>query len=220
MEEDVPDSLNADRYRVLFLAEMDKDSPLAERYRSKAASYAKSHPITQAHYDRDIGPKENGDDNTTGETNSDSVDQSTIGEAERLQTMKLALESKDWGTVIAAAEAFAKDFPESESAFLAQAYKDRATAEEPFVNNRIAVFLPLSGRYGPAAQAIQNSMQFALGPESEIELKFYDTGWEPLPPLTFADPDKPTEEELAAQEKWNTDTEALKSKQVKMHNRS
>ena len=31
--------------------------------------------------------------------------------------MKAALESKDWGTVIAAAEAFAKDFPESESAF-------------------------------------------------------------------------------------------------------
>ena len=26
LEKDVPDSLNADRYRVLFLAEMDKDS--------------------------------------------------------------------------------------------------------------------------------------------------------------------------------------------------
>ena len=152
------------------------------------------------------------DDTTTAMENGDSIEQETMGEADRLQTMKLALESKDWGTVIASAEAFAKDFPESESAFLAQAYMDRATAEEPFVNNRIAVFLPLSGRYGPAAQAIQNSMQFALGVDSEIELKFYDTGWEPLTPVTYADPEKPTEEELAAQEKWNTDNEALKVK--------
>ena len=212
IEDDVPDSLNADRYRVLYLAEMDKDSPLSERYRDKAASYAKSHPITQEHYDRDIGSVSENSDTSTADTNGDLAEESTMGEAERLQTMKLALESKDWGTVIASADAFSKDFPESESGFLAQAYKDRATAEEPFVNNRIAVFLPLSGRYGPAAQAIQNSMQFALGPESEIELKFYDTGWEPIPPVTFADPDKPTEEELALQEKWKADSDAQVAK--------
>ncbi len=207
-EDGVPDSLNADRYRVLFLAEMDKEGPLAERYRTKAASYAKSHPISQAHYDRDIGPL----DSSNNAIDSEGIDDDgneLIGEEERLQTMKLALDSKDWGTVIASAETFAKDFPESEQLFLSQAYQDRAKAEEPFVNNRIAVFLPLSGRYGPAAQAIQNSMQFALGPDSNIDIKFYDTGWEPLTPLTFANPEKPTEEELAAQEQWNTDAEAL-----------
>ena len=135
---------------------------------TKQRSYAKSHPITQEHYDRDIGSVSENSDTSTADTNGDLAEESTMGEAERLQTMKLALESKDWGTVIASADAFSKDFPESESGFLAQAYKDRATAEEPFVNNRIAVFLPLSGRYGPVAQAIQNSMQFALGPESEM----------------------------------------------------
>ena len=207
LEEGVPDSLNADRYRVLFLAEMDKEGPLATRYRTKAASYASSHPISQSHYDRDIGPV--GDSNNEDGNIERTDDEGVMTEEERLQTMKLALESKDWGTVIASAETFAKDFPESEYQFLSQAYRDRATAEEPFVNNRIAIFLPLSGRYGPAAQAIQNSMQFALGADSNIELKFYDTGWEPMAPLTFADPEKPTEEELAAQEKWNADTEAL-----------
>ena len=207
LEEGVPDSLNADRYRVLFLAEMDKEGPLAIRYRTKAASYATSHPISQSHYDRDIGPV--GDPNNEDGNIEGTDDNGVMTEEERLQSMKLALESKDWGTVIASAETFAKDFPESEYQFLSQAYQDRATAEEPFVNNRIAIFLPLSGRYGPAAQAIQNSMQFALGADSNIELKFYDTGWEPLAPLTFADPEEPTEEELAAQEKWNADTEAL-----------
>ena len=209
VEENVPDSLNADRYRVLFLSEMDKEAPLAERYRTKAASYAKSHPISQSHFDRDIGPLNGADDDASDALSPDDTNGESMGEEERLQTMKLALEAKDWGTVIASAETFANDFPESEQSFLVQAYKDRATAEEPFVNNRIAVFLPLSGRYGPAAQAIQNSMRFALGVDSDIELKFYDTGWEPLTPLVYANPEKPTEEDLVAQEKWNADTEAL-----------
>lgn len=207
LEAGVPDSLNADRYRILFLSEMDKEGTLATRYRTKAETYAKSHPISQAHFERDIGTT-SAEDSTEAVAESDA--DTTQTEEERLQTMKLAMDAKDWGTVLAAGEAFSKDFPESESTFLVEAYKDRATAQEPFVNNRIAVFLPMSGRYGPAAQAIQNSMNFALDGDSSIELKFYDTGWEPLNPFTFADPDKPTEEELVAQEQWNSDNEALK----------
>ena len=209
LEEGVPDTLNADRFRILFLAEMNKKGPLAERYRTKAQTYAQSHTITQSHFDRDIGPTEStaNDEGDNGDgTSSDGVE---VSEPERIKNMKLALESKDWGIVIASADTFISDFPESEFTFLVEAYKDRATAQEPFVNNRIAVFLPLSGRYGPAAQSIQNSIRFALGTDIGIDLKFYDTGWEQMTPLVFKDPDEPTAEELEAQQKWDDENTAL-----------
>jgi ABC-type branched-subunit amino acid transport system substrate-binding protein len=209
LEESVPDTLNADRFRVLFLAEMDKNGPLAERYRNKAEIYAKSHTITQSHFDRDIGSSETTSNTANGEQEDTYNEGIETSELERIDNMKLALESKDWGIVIASADTFSKDFPESEYTFLVEAYKDRATAQEPFVNNRIAVFLPLSGRYGPAAQSIQNSIRFALGSDASIDLKFYDTGWEPMTPLVFADPEKPTEEELTAQLKWDEDNATL-----------
>ncbi len=204
-ESDVPDSLNADRFRILYLSEMDKEGQLAQRYRAKAASYSKAHPISQSHFDRDIGSIQ-----TDTESPSATEDVTVVAsEAELIENMKVALDAKDWGVVIAGADKFLADFPESEKTFLVEAYKERATAQEPFVNNRIAVFLPLSGKYGPAAQAIQNSIQFALGADSSVELKFYDTGWDPMTPISFKDPEKPTEEELEAQTKWNEDNAAL-----------
>ena len=209
LEEGVPDTLNADRFRILFLAEMDKNGPLAERYRQKAETYAQSHTITKSQFDRDIGPTRTTSNDDTGDSDSTSTNSVGGSEIERIERMKLALESKDWGIVIASADTFLNDFPESEHTFLVEAYKDRATAQEPFVNNRIAVFLPLSGRYGPAAQSIQNSIRFALGTDTGIDLKFYDTGWEPMKPLVFEDPEKPTEEELAAQQKWDDENATL-----------
>ncbi len=207
VEANVPETLNADRYRILYLVEMNKEGELAKRYLNKAAKYADAHTITKEHYHRDIGSTlatgTTAEDTTTTET-----DTAVVSEEERLQNIEIALSAKDWGTVIAGADAFLKDYPESEFAFRMQAYKDRATEQEPFVNNRIAVFLPFTGKYGPAAQAIQNAMKFGLD-GATLDIQFYDTGWEPLPPVVFADPDKPTTEELAAKAKWDQDNLAL-----------
>ena len=76
----------------------------------------------------------------------------------KIGNMKMALDASDWGTVIAAADTFLKDNPESEFAFLVNAYKERAEAQEPFSNNKIAVFLPFTGTYAPAAQAYKQAM--------------------------------------------------------------
>ena len=201
-ELDVPKTLNATRYRLLYLSEMNKDTELAQTYKQKALTYAQAHTLTQSQYEVDIGgstPDEDGNSETEGLLMSDE---------EQIGNMKMALDASDWGTVIAAADTFLKDNPESEFAFLVNAYKERAEAQEPFSNNKIAVFLPFTGTYAPAAQAYKQAMDLALK-NSSLQVEFYDTGWTALPPVIFEDADNPTEEELQKQEEFNAAQEAL-----------
>lgn len=202
-ELDVPKTLNATRYRLLYLSEMNKETELAQTYKQKALTYAQAHTLTQSQYDADIGSS------TLEESDEiESEDASQLGAEEQIANMKMALDAKDWGTVIAAAETFLKDNPDSDFTFLVTAYQERAEAQEPFVNNKIAVFLPFTGTYAPAAQAYKQAMDLALK-DSSLQVEFYDTGWTALTPVTFEDADNPTDEELQQQEEFSTAQEAL-----------
>jgi ABC-type branched-subunit amino acid transport system substrate-binding protein len=190
-EVNVPNTLNADRYRLLYLAEVDKKSELALVYKEKAQQYAPAHPITQGHYEQDIGM-----------IDWDSPEFKELTEDAKLVSLQDSLAVKDWQTVVPNANIFLEMHPESTQTLQVNAIKERAKVEENYVNKRIAVLLPLSGKYAPAAEAIKQSIEFTLQQTDGLEVQFYDTGWEPVPLVVYKDPENPTEEELASTEDY------------------
>ena len=150
-EQVVPHTLNADRYRLLYLAEIDKGSELAQLYKQKAEQYAPAHPITQQHYEQDIGL-----------IDWDSPDFKDLTETAKLAKLQNALIEKDWQTAIPGADIFFDSHPDSAFTFEVTAIKERAEVQENFVNKRIAVMFPLSGGYAPVLRLLNNRLNSLL----------------------------------------------------------
>ena len=198
-EEEVPDTLNADRYRLLYLHHLSDNPDLADVYFQKAEEYARSHPTTQQRIAALTGMISTSVETTT--TNSDDI----------LTSLESASKAKEWSLVDSLATDFLDANPTSEHRLQVEAFQQRAEAQDPFEANRIAILLPLTGKYAPASEAIKQSLVFAN--TSQLELKFYDTQFdiESPEPEKAAEPKEdntqeaeeaeqkvePTEEEIA-----------------------
>jgi ABC-type branched-subunit amino acid transport system substrate-binding protein len=166
-EEDIPDTLNADRYRILYIHHAADDAELAKIYANKARMYAQSHPITKSRIELAVG--------TIGPEEQTDVEEITLSEEDYLNQLEKVMSSRNWLRTIELTDLFLEKYPDSKHQLQVQAYKDRAEAEDPFEQKRIAILLPLSGKYAPAAKAIKQSLEFAN--TAKLEMKFYDTAW-------------------------------------------
>lgn len=166
-EEDIPDTLNADRYRLLYIYHAPEDPDLAKVYANKAKMYAQTHPKTKERLTLLFG---------TEIVESKEEIEPSLGEEDYLAQLAKLIKAKKWEDVISLTETFETEFPDSKHLLLVQAYKARAEAEDPFSQKKVAVLLPLTGKYAPAAKAIQQALEFAN--TSKLELIFHDTGWE------------------------------------------
>ena len=163
-----PDSLNADRYLNLYLEEDDPEGKIAQRYATKAKHYGLSHPTTQSRLEAVLHSPE--------ETDTTVVTDSEVKEnLNPTEMLKIALAEKNWDKAIAISEEFLTQYPDSEYVSFVQAFQDRAKAEDPFQVTKVAILLPMTGKYAPAAKAIKQSLEFSNA--DRVNLQFYDTGW-------------------------------------------
>ena len=167
----IPDSLNADRYLILYAAEEDPESDIAQVYASKSKKYGLSHPKTQARLESVFAAAEE----PKKQEDTDSKEAETTQEIDPQTILEVALADKNWEKVIKFSEEYLAQYPESDHNAFVQAALDRAKVEDPFQSTKIAVFLPLTGKYAPAAKAIRQSLEFSNA--GRLNLQFYDTGW-------------------------------------------
>ena len=165
-----PDSLNADRYLSLYLEE-DPEGDIAQRYATKSRLYAISHPKTQSRLEAILPSQDNTEDLETVE-NTDTEPEKNLNPTEMLEA---ALSEKNWDEAIAISEEFLTQFPDSEYVSFVQASLDRANTQDPFQLTKVAILLPMTGKYAPAAKAIQQSLEFSNA--GRVNLQFYDSGW-------------------------------------------
>lgn len=206
----VPDTMNADKYRILYIGETDENSALAQTYKQKAKDYAQSHPKILEQLYADIPP-----DIEPTESNATKESQ-VVTEEKLLETIQLSLQNRQWEQTIQQTERFLEDYPNSTNTFTVQALQDRAKAQEPFVDKRVAVLLPLTGTYKPAGEAVKNAITFAneINGTAQMDIHFYDTEFNSLPPVQYANPDKPTEEELQARKQEEEQQQQLLEQQT------
>lgn len=208
--ENVPDTMNADRYRILYLNETDTNGNLAQTYKKKAREYGQSHPKILEQVNADIPP------DILPAQATPTKETLVVTEDTLLETIQLSLQNRQWEQTLQQTQRFLEDYPNSAHTFTVQALQDRAKAKEPFVNKRVAVLLPLTGTYSPAGEAVKNAIVFAneLNGSAQMDIKFYDTEFNALPPVVYANPANPTEKELQARKKQEDDQQKLLEEQT------
>ena len=92
-----PDSLNADRYLILYAAEEDPESDIAQVYASKAKIYGLSHPKTQMRLEAVFATAEAEEKTEEGEVEKEDTTEQTLNPQSILE---IALAEKNWEKVI------------------------------------------------------------------------------------------------------------------------
>ena len=169
-----PDSLNADRYLILYAAEEEPESDIALRYAAKAKTYGLSHPKTQARLESVFAIADEADVKKEDKA-SDKKEPEAPDEIDPVQFLELTLAEKNWEKAIKFSEEFLAQYPDSDHYQFVEASLERAKAKDPFQSTKVGVLLPLTGKYAPAAKAIRQSLEFSNA--GRLNLVFYDTGW-------------------------------------------
>ncbi len=173
-DEGMPDTLNADRYRVLALAAMAEEAPPEEQLllAEKALEYALADEGVTARVRLDLGsvlPKE-----------AEGMDGLVPADADALVRAQDALASGNHTEAIRLSDALETQYPDSLLRPEAAWIRMRAEAGDPFQAQKVGVLLPLTGTYSPAGKQLQEALELALrDAASPVELIFRDTGGTP-----------------------------------------
>lgn len=156
---------NADRYAILAAdAKRNADPELAKRYAEMALNYAENDLGVQRRLQPSMEAL------ITGDTGGDSADLSIEAKIDA------AVESGDLATVQALVRSVTSDANASDRARGVAKYAERriATTVDP---TKIAVLLPLSGKYRGVGAMLQRAIELGFGPSgANRSLIFIDTG--------------------------------------------
>jgi ABC-type branched-subunit amino acid transport system substrate-binding protein len=175
----VPDSMNADRYRLLARVAADDGSPRAKvsTLVDQALRYGASDEIVMARVQASLSDLIVHKKQPTPE-NIDTAEAVPTGTPEQiaLKRARAALASGDFELAKTQASGAIETWPASVNLAEFKYIVRRAEAQNPTTAGRVGVLLPLSGDYAPAAlqlkQVIEKANTDAGGP---IELVFGDT---------------------------------------------
>ncbi len=174
--ETAPDTMNADRYRLLArLASDEGSNPNQVReYVRKAVAYAAGDPSVEARVRRTLG-----DLLTTEQTTglADAPAGGAVGAEETARDRILdALKDGQHARVIEQGRRFLETWPDSPYERRIDYAVKRAEAGDPTRAGRIGVMLPLSGDYAPAGQRIKQDIELAVDRGGgRVDLVWIDT---------------------------------------------
>ena len=176
-DHNVPDSMNADRYRLLARVAADEGSP-AGKVRDlvrKAVEHAEGDPSVAARVQATLG------DLVEQPADFEGVSIPTAdAEAVALTRIRAALHARDFSGAQEQIARFRSVWPDSPDLAEVGWLEKRAAARDPVTAGRVCGLLPLTGEYAPPGKRIQVAIQEAntsLG--SPMDLRFHDTAGDP-----------------------------------------
>ncbi|MCB9741143.1 MAG: penicillin-binding protein activator [Alphaproteobacteria bacterium] len=176
-DELVPDTMNADRYRILALnaAAAGRSEVEVRTLVSRALAFAEADPTTRARAQRQLSHL------MSAEQAAELGDMPDIGSGDEqaLAQARAALKADDFPRAIELARSLAATFPDSELLEEAEWVIKRAQAGDPFDARKIGVLLPLSGTYAPPGKMLRDALELAVGSGSGIKLIIKDTAGDP-----------------------------------------
>lgn len=179
----VPETQNADRYRLLALqAEREGADPAELRqYVDQALSFAEADRSAKARVHRSLAHLLTDQQLTQAAALGD---ESLSGEALALQRARAALNARDLAGAQAQAQALLDTYPQTELRLEAEWVLKRAKAGDPYKPRSIGVLLPLSGSLAPPGQQILEALQLAVAESGgAATLVVRDTGGDPAKAL-------------------------------------
>lgn len=174
-EENVPDTMNADRFLLLARAQAREGAPAdaVGALLEKAQGYAHGDKEVSKRIGREVAALQ------AGAAGSDSAPALPSGPGDQIaiEEIRAALAAGRMPDVQRMSEAFATRYADSPHAREAAYALRRATSGRAPVAGRVAVLLPLTGEYAQPAASLKSAIELAnqrITPRAE--LKFYDTG--------------------------------------------
>jgi len=167
----VPDTMNADRYRILARVGADEGTPAVKvrEYVRRAVTHAKADRSVEARVQRDLA-----DLISIEEAQSAATTKSA--EQTALERARQALRSRDFDAARTQAEQFLDTWPATAHMLEAKYIIRLAQAGAPATAGKVGVLLPLSGDYAPAANRIKATIELANQTyDSPLTLVFGDT---------------------------------------------
>lgn len=175
-DEGVPDTMNADRWLLLAQARAAEGAP-AEKVREaadKAASFAQSDSGVEKRVNRALTALDDERSNAAAaDPNQDPADAA-------IARIRTSLHEGDFASVTQETTSFQARFAGSRHAAEAQTAAARAAAGKPPDPHRVAILLPLTGKYAQPAASLRSAIEQAgadLG--GAYTLAFYDTAGSP-----------------------------------------
>ena len=156
----VPDSMNADRYRLLARLAADEGTPRARvrDYVRKAVAFSAGDPSVESRVRYTLS------DLLSEEQTSQLAElpvERERSEADKLDDARAALASREFARAAELARDFVELYPESEQAQEAEYIARRADAGDPARAGVVGVLLPLSGPYGAVGKSLQQVIELA-----------------------------------------------------------
>ncbi|MFT5681082.1 MAG: ABC-type branched-subunit amino acid transport system substrate-binding protein [Myxococcota bacterium] len=176
----VPDSLNADRYRILARIAADEGSTTG-RVRDlvqKAVAYAESDSTVKIRVHATLGDLLTDEQTTdlTGVELAQIIDSPGAQELLHFQ-IQSAMVNDSFEDAIELAQRYLELWPDSELSREMEYTIRRAEVGDVVKPRKIGVLLPMSGQYAPAATRFKQSIELANRREgSTLQLTFADTG--------------------------------------------
>ena len=170
----VPDTMNADRYRILARTGADEGTAGAKvrDYTRRAVDLAAGDPSVAARVQRSLG------DLVEGGGTAGTAATGASAEETALARIRRGIADREHARVLEDGARFLAAWPESAHALEVGYLVKRAEVGDPTIANRVGVLLPLSGVFAPAAGRIKADLEFAAEGRG-IELLFKDTAGDP-----------------------------------------
>ncbi len=173
----VPDTLNADRYRILArVAAADKASAAEVRaLAEKSVQYAAADPEVLARVQGEVGDiVANG---ASGAPPPASASRGGTEEEQAVERIRDLLEADRFDEAAASAKELLANGPEGRVKRMAEGLQKRAAAKDPAVAGRVGVLLPEAGDYASIAARLKADMELANQRSgAKLELVFLNTG--------------------------------------------
>ncbi|MEC7241354.1 MAG: penicillin-binding protein activator, partial [Myxococcota bacterium] len=177
-ENRAPDTMNADRYRILAVLELEESgegSKEARYFAERALSFSEGHPQESGRIAAEMAAY------FPGLVPSDVlVAGSGPADVHALEQIREALQAGQLDNALQLLERFEEKHPDSPFASTAQWMRRKAEAGNPWNPKRVGVLLPLSGQLAPAGNQIRAGLEQAISDrESTVDLVFMDTAGDP-----------------------------------------
>ena len=172
-EKSAPDTMNADRFRLLALeAHAGRGSGDGAALAEKALAYSATDATVRQRTRLDLAALL-----PSAPPETDAAPENA--EMQAIARAEAALAERNYQETLRLVEALHTAFPETEFAAQADWLAKRAQAKDPYSARRIGVLLPLSGPYGAAGMQVRRALELAAEDGgSGMEWVFRDTAGE------------------------------------------
>ena len=177
-ENRAPDTMNADRYRMLAILELDEagqESKEALYFADRALAFSEGHPQESRRIVSEIAAY------FPNVVPSDAVPAVTgPADVHALEQIRGALRNGQLDNALQLLERFEANHSDSPYASTAEWMRRKIEAGNPWNPRKVGVLLPLTGQLAPAGNQIRAGLEQAIADRhSSIELVFTDTAGDP-----------------------------------------